>query len=120
MMQFSKEFLLSAATAGLFVTLVSACATGDDDKAPARALSLEAGGLAYARSVCAQCHAVEPGEAVSPNPAAPSFEALAARPGMSRPALNALLMTPHRSMPGFMIEPEHVDELAAYLYALGE
>jgi len=76
-------------------------------------------GLAYAKESCASCHAVEPGQINSPNVAAPSFEALANRPDMTRPALATLLRSPHRNMPSLSVEPDRIDDLAAYLGVLG-
>ncbi|MGE0408578.1 MAG: c-type cytochrome [Amphiplicatus sp.] len=75
-------------------------------------------GLAYAKARCASCHAVEPEQAISPNPAAPTFSSLANRPDMTRMALSALLGMPHRNMPNLYVEPESIDDLAAYLSTL--
>ncbi len=75
-------------------------------------------GLAYGKEACASCHAVEPGQVISPNVAAPSFEALANRPDMTRTALAALLRSPHRNMPNLIVEPDRIEDLAAYLSSL--
>ncbi|HVY83949.1 MAG TPA: hypothetical protein VG943_02370 [Caulobacterales bacterium] len=75
-------------------------------------------GHAYAAQVCAQCHAVEPGARVSPNSHAPPFQELANTPGMTATALNAWLHTSHPTMPNFVVEPDHVDDVAAYLASL--
>ena len=40
-------------------------------------------GRALAQQVCAECHAVGPADARSPNALAPRFEAVAATPGMT-------------------------------------
>ncbi|MEZ5996370.1 MAG: hypothetical protein R3C25_11515 [Hyphomonadaceae bacterium] len=75
-------------------------------------------GLAYAESVCAECHAVAPGALFSPNPAAPPFEEIANAPGMTGLALNVWLNSAHESMPHLIIAPERADDLAAYLVTL--
>ncbi|WP_428408534.1 hypothetical protein [Hyphococcus sp.] len=109
--------LPDAVAAGFLLAGVVACANDGGDahvemRAPAR-------GLVYAREACASCHAVEVGEFNSPNAAAPSFAALAGRPDMTRSTLSALLRSPHRNMPNLIVEPDRVDDLAAYLSALG-
>lgn len=106
----------------LFAFLLGACAieSGSDASGPAAHGDYGGAsvGLSYAREACASCHAVEAGEVSSPEPAAPSFEALANRPDMTRPALAALLRSPHRSMPSLIVEADRVDDLAAYLASL--
>ena len=75
-------------------------------------------GLAYARASCASCHAVEVGHMLSPAPQAPAFEELASTPGMTGRALRAWLNSPHETMPHLIVDPDAVDDLAAYLAAL--
>lgn len=110
-------------TLALSAALVSiaACANAQPDQVR-NAVSSDAGnpaaGLAYAEQACAQCHAVAPGATRSPNVAAPAFETVANTPGMTGYALNAWLHTPHENMPNFVVEPQHVDDLAAYLASL--
>ncbi|WP_395645870.1 c-type cytochrome [Terricaulis sp.] len=106
---------------GAALASIAACASAEPD--PVRsAVSSDAGnaaaGLAYAEQVCARCHAVARGATWSPDTAAPAFETLANTPGMTGYALNAWLHTPHQDMPNFVVEPEHVDDLAAYLASL--
>ncbi len=74
-------------------------------------------GLAYARQVCASCHGIESGQRSS-NPSAPSFETLAAIPGMSSTALYALLQTSHKTMPNIIIDADDHRNLIAYILAL--
>lgn len=87
-----------------------------------RSLRAEAGsasnGLAYAREACASCHAVTPDELHSPVLAAPMFEAIANAPGMTGIALNAWLHTSHSTMPNLVVDPDRIDDLAAYISAL--
>jgi mono/diheme cytochrome c family protein len=75
-------------------------------------------GLAYARDVCAACHAVGHGDLRSPNPNAPPFQQVADTPGMTRLALNAWLRSAHPSMPNFVVEDEQIDNLHAYLSSI--
>jgi mono/diheme cytochrome c family protein len=75
-------------------------------------------GLAYAREVCADCHAVGPRDLQSPNAMAPPFQRVADTPGMTRLALNAWLRSAHPSMPNFVVEDEQVDNLHAYLSSI--
>lgn len=74
-------------------------------------------GLAFAKSTCGTCHAVEGGGS-SPNPNAPSFAQLAALPGMSETALTVLLRSSHRTMPNLVIELDDQRNLSAYIMGL--
>lgn len=105
----------------VFLVVASACTTDDKtaDSEPHVDYGGAASGLAYARENCASCHGVEAGQR-SPVAAAPTFDALARRPGMNRAALSVLLRTPHRNMPNLIVDPDRVDDLAAYLEALDE
>jgi mono/diheme cytochrome c family protein len=75
-------------------------------------------GHAYATSVCAECHEVEAGESFSPNPDAPSFQEVADTPGMTAQALTVWLQTSHPTMPDFIIKPDDMDNLIAYITSL--
>ncbi len=75
-------------------------------------------GRAAARELCASCHAVEPGGAVSPDAAAPPFALIANTPGMSAPALNSVLHSSHQSMPNIILEPEDRADVLAYILSL--
>jgi len=75
-------------------------------------------GLVSAQRLCAQCHAVEKGQARSPNAQAPSFPAIAAVPGMTTIALSAALNTSHRSMPNILLEPDDQAHIIAYILSL--
>lgn len=105
--------------AAILLTAASACATDDKaaDSEPHVDYGSAASGLAYARENCASCHGVEAGQR-SPVAAAPTFDALARRPGMNRAALTILLQTPHRDMPNLIVDPDRVDDLSAYLEVL--
>ena len=90
--------------------------------APRIAFAVELGdrqqGLAYAKQVCAECHAVEGGDELSPNPDAPSFEEVANTPGMNARALVVWLQTPHPTMPNLIIPPDDTDNVVAYITSL--
>ena len=75
-------------------------------------------GLTYARQVCAECHAVEPGVSAMPGAEAPSFTAIAATPGMTAMALNVWFSTSHPTMPNLIIPAGAKDDLYAYFDAL--
>jgi len=76
-------------------------------------------GLAFAQARCAGCHNVIDGQA-SPNPNAPSFEAIANTRGLTDNTLKAWLRDSH-NYPGqmdFEIDAKRIDELAAYMLTL--
>ena len=75
-------------------------------------------GLVYAKKVCAECHAVEAGDDLSPSPDAPSFEDVANTPGMKARALVVWLQSPHPTMPHLLIPPEDTDNVVAYITSL--
>lgn len=75
-------------------------------------------GRAYAQEACASCHAVAPGNTMSPHPDAPAFAELATTPGMNGMALNVWLHSEHEQMPHLMIDSAHVEDLWAYMSTL--
>lgn len=108
--------MLGAAGAAVLTGLSGCAAAGGSARQEESGAA--ARGLSYARDACASCHAVELGEFASPEVSAPSFEALANRPDMTRSSLSALLRSPHRNMPNLIVEPDRIEDLAAYLYSL--
>ena len=86
------------------------------------ALSQEVGspaaGLALAKEICADCHAVEAGEGVSPNIDAPPFRAIAKKPEMSELALTVFFQSPHPSMPNLIVIGNDARDLVAYILSL--
>ncbi|HML09999.1 MAG TPA: cytochrome c [Stellaceae bacterium] len=74
-------------------------------------------GKELSEQLCAQCHAVVPGQA-SPNPKAPTFERSAADPTITVYSLRAFLRTPHATMPNIIVKPDDVDDIAEYLLSL--
>jgi mono/diheme cytochrome c family protein len=112
---------------GVICAGVSACAANpgphSDTVNPPRAVenspaALGSAGRAYAERACASCHAVAPRQSVSPDPKAPAFETIANTPGMTTMALNVWLHTPHRTMPGLIVNPDRIEDLSAYLQSL--
>jgi mono/diheme cytochrome c family protein len=75
-------------------------------------------GFDFARKSCADCHAVAGKELSSPNPAAPSFQSLAATPGMTETALYVALQTSHRTMPNLRLEAGEMRDVVAYILSL--
>jgi mono/diheme cytochrome c family protein len=75
-------------------------------------------GRAFARELCAICHAVEGDFPASPNPRAPSFQRIAAEPGMTATALFVILQNPHREMPDLILSDEERRNVVAYILTL--
>jgi mono/diheme cytochrome c family protein len=75
-------------------------------------------GLALANEICADCHAVEVGEVVSPNLESPSFQSIANNPEMSELALTVYFHTPHPSMPNLIVTGDAARNLVAYILSL--
>ena len=75
-------------------------------------------GLALARQVCSDCHAVQTEQLRSPSPKAPTFQELATTPGMTSTALTVALTTPHAGMPMFRLTSEQRVDIIAYILGL--
>jgi mono/diheme cytochrome c family protein len=90
--------------------------------APASVRAEEVGdpqaGHAYAKKVCAECHAVERGEKESPYLDLPSFQAVADQPGITERALAVWLTNPHPNMPDFILPQADMDNVIAYIMSL--
>jgi mono/diheme cytochrome c family protein len=90
--------------------------------APAAVHAQEVGdqeaGHAYAKKVCAECHAVERGEKLSPYIDLPSFQTVADSPGMTERALAVWLQNPHPNMPNFILPQADMDNVIAYIMTL--
>ncbi len=73
----------------------------------------------FVEAACAGCHAVEP-PFLSPNPSAPSFAAIANRPGVTRATIRAWLVNAHNypEQMDFTLEREHVDDTVDYMITL--
>jgi mono/diheme cytochrome c family protein len=75
-------------------------------------------GLAYARVYCAECHAVEPREMISPFSDVPPFREIANTPGISELALISFFQTPHPTMPDLVVPSADIRDLIAYFATL--
>lgn len=75
-------------------------------------------GLAFARTHCSACHAVNMG--ISPKPEAPSFETVVNAPGLTADTLKPWLRDSHNypEVMNFAIAPAQIDDLAAYMLTL--
>lgn len=104
--------IASAAAAALIMIATPAAALR------ARSPSAVDPGRVLAQSMCAECHAVQAGQYVSPNPYAPSFERIANTPGMSAPALWSSLYSSHRRMPNIILRPDETRAIVSYILTL--
>lgn len=100
---------LAALTLGLLPPSVLAAEPGDP-----------ANGLAYAKEVCASCHAVVAGQKVSPNIKAPPFETIARSDLITKREITVWLMTSHPDMPDLLVPHDTRDDVIAYLLSLGD
>jgi mono/diheme cytochrome c family protein len=75
-------------------------------------------GHAFAQTICAICHGVEAGDTHSPRTTAPTFERIAAEPGMTATALFFILQNPHREMPDLILAPDEMENVIAYILTL--
>lgn len=81
--------------------------------------SAEWRGQKFARNRCSDCHGVEPWQ-LSPVPSAPTFEAIANTPDLTKGTLTQWLNESHnfpREM-YFEVPAEHIDDLVAYVLTL--
>lgn len=76
-------------------------------------------GQAFAQAHCSACHAVEINR-LSPVPEAPSFEAVVNTPGLTQQTLGTWLRDSHNypEIMNFEVEPEHIEDLSAYMLKL--
>jgi mono/diheme cytochrome c family protein len=75
-------------------------------------------GRTIAETWCRHCHAIAPGETISPVDAAPSFWVMSQDPAVTELALSVLLRTPHATMPNIRFSPEEVSGLSAFIHGL--
>jgi mono/diheme cytochrome c family protein len=113
---------LALLTAPLLV--LAACqASGTDNPPPmvgkATSPSRDTRAPAFVEAACGGCHAVEP-PFLSPNPASPSFAAIANRRGLSEKSLAAWLSEAHNYPEDmdFTLTAKQVDQIAAYMVTL--
>jgi mono/diheme cytochrome c family protein len=103
-----RQLLTISCFPALFATAASAQQSTGDPEA----------GFELASEVCAFCHAISPGESMSPIPEAPSFEQVANTPGMTEMRLYAWMTTSHPTMPDIILEPEELTDVVAYILSL--
>lgn len=74
---------------------------------------------AFVEAACGGCDAVEP-PFLSPNPASPSFAAIANRPGLSERSLADWLAEAHNypEQMDFTLTRSQIDQIAAYMVTL--
>lgn len=114
-----RPFLLAA------LATLAACASvpGTDTPPPmlgkATAPSPDTRAPAFIESACGGCHAVEP-PFLSPNPASPSFAAIANRQGLSEKSLGDWLADAHNYPEDmdFTLTRAQIDQIAAYMVTL--
>ena len=86
------------------------------------ALAQESGnpdsGFNYAKRACALCHAIRQDDNHSPNPKAPSFQAIANASGVTGISLAATLHSVHEDMPNFVLRANERDNIVAYILSL--
>ncbi len=77
-----------------------------------------AAGEAYAKQVCAACHAVLANQEISPLAQAPAFQKVANTPGMTEMALSVWLQSSHPTMPNIILKPDDLRNVVAYIVSL--
>ena len=97
-----------------------------DPPAPAAALPADltasaVRGEAAVRSRCSACHAVGAGD-LSPNPAAPPLREIRSRypvDNLEEALADGILVAHDSPMPAFVLEPDEIADVIAYLRELG-
>lgn len=97
---------------------VSACQTVAPERVET-ASSSQSAPPNLVQGVCGDCHGVEP-PFLSPNPAAPSFDDIANRQGMSEKSLTSWLIEAHNypELMDFELSQNEAGEVARYLISL--
>ncbi len=106
-----------ALTLALVAIPLAACQT----TAPASEQAVQPDPPAFVEAACGGCHAVEP-PFLSPNPGAPSFEAIANREGLSERTLGSWLKDAHNypEIMDFDLSEEQAEAVAEYMITLRE
>lgn len=78
-------------------------------------------GRHLAETACSGCHQID---ATVPNPepisGAPSFVDVSRMPSTTELAIKVFLRTSHPTMPNFILSPEEIDSVAAYILSLAQ
>jgi mono/diheme cytochrome c family protein len=87
--------------------------------APAAALAAgdPGSGRRIAAETCAACHQVE-GSAPS-NRSGASFVAIGRMPSTTELSVKVFLQSSHRNMPNFILSPDEIEDVTAYILGLG-
>ncbi|MDJ0641540.1 MAG: hypothetical protein QNJ15_01875 [Erythrobacter sp.] len=103
----------------LALALIAGSLAACQTTAPASQQAVQPDPPAFVEAACGGCHAVEP-PFLSPNPGAPSFEAIANREGLSEDTLGAWLKDAHNypEIMDFDLSAEQADEIAEYMITL--
>lgn len=117
--------LTLAAFAPVALLALAACAAtpGSENPPPmvgkATSPSPDTRAPAFVEAACGGCHAVEP-PFLSPNPASPSFAAIANRQGLSEKSLGDWLADAHNYPEDmdFSLTRKQIDQIAAYMVTL--
>jgi mono/diheme cytochrome c family protein len=76
-------------------------------------------GSAYARQMCAGCHAIAADTAASPNSLAPPFRRVAQKDSLNAESFADWLGTAHPPINGVAIKPAVAGDILAYIRSLG-
>jgi mono/diheme cytochrome c family protein len=76
-------------------------------------------GRHLAETVCSACHQIDAySQGPGPNRDAPNFVDISRMPSMSELAIKVFLRSPHPTMPNFILSPEEIDSVTAYILSL--
>ncbi len=87
-------------------------------QAHAQAVGDARAGRDVARRICAECHAIQSRQTVSPSPFAPHFEYIANVDGMTAIALAVALQRSHLTMPNLVLMPKETRDVISYILSL--
>ena len=77
-----------------------------------------AAGRVLAEELCSTCHAIPGRGPALEAPSPPPFQALAADPAVTGPALHAYLRSQHPPTPAFVLDEEQLNDVIAYILSL--
>ena len=85
----------------------------------AHGADISAGGN-LARTLCVNCHVVDPGAATQQKMTVgiPSFQAIAEKRGQTEDNLKLFILKPHAPMPEMQLTTHELDNLAGYIMSL--
>lgn len=80
--------------------------------------TIENPGYEFTKTHCSECHRITEGELGRGPFNAPSFQAIANDPAITRTSLTVFLRTPHSRMPDFILTDEESEEVIDYILSL--